>query len=270
MKEIKPGFYKDLSIDDYHSSNGISKSGIMKISKSPIHYWHEYLNENKPEKTRSNDFIIGDMVHTKLMEPEKFEDRFCIAPICDRRTKKGKDEWENLLSSKGNKEICTFDMSYQANCMEESAKNNNEFISLIDGGMYESSIYWNDIETGVLCKSRPDILGFDYVADIKTTKDISPDSFARDCITYGYDIQAAMWQMAIHANFGNMVKSFFILAIEKDPPYATAVYLLSDDMIHHGRKRFQENLKIYKECLDKNEWHSIKPQILELPRWLKL
>ena len=264
------GIYNDLSIEEYHSSAGISKSGLMKIAKSPLHYWHEYLNEENQGATRSKDLIIGDMVHTKILEPEKFEDRFCLAPLCDRRTNKGKEEYAQFLIDSAGKSICDFDMSYQVNCMEESFLKNKEAMSILNNASFETSIYWNDFETDLLCKSRPDILGKNYVADLKTSRDISHDSFARDCIAYGYDVQAAMWQMAVHSQTGEMIKDFIFLVIEKTEPFATAIYIMSDEMVHYGRERFRKYLNIYKECLEENEWGGIKPQILELPRWCKL
>lgn len=270
MIKIEPGFYKDLSIDDYHKSEGISKSGLMKIAKSPKHYWHEYLNDDKRQVKRSDDFIIGDMLHTKLLEPEKLEERFCLAPLTDRRTKQGKEDYAQFLIESEGKTPCNMEMSYQVNCMEESARNNNEFMALIEGGTFESSIFFEDVETGVMLKSRPDILFDSHVADLKTTRDASPESFQRDIITYGYDVQFALMQNSIYAQFGKMIKEFFILAVEKQEPHCTAVYLMSDDIIHYGRKRLREYLSIYKDCLDKNEWGGIKPQILELPKWLKI
>lgn len=271
MKKIECGYYTDLSIEDYHNSEGLSKSGIAKILKSPRHYWHEYFNPDKETKKRSDDFVIGDMVHTKLLEPDKLEERFCLSPLTDRRTKQGKEDYADFLMESAGKTPCTMEMSCQVNCMEESAKSNKEFMSLIEGGAFESSIYFKDVETDLLLKSRPDILFDSHVADLKTTRDASPESFQRDCIAYGYDIQFALMQQATYAQFGKMIKEFFILCIEKEPPYATAVYLMSDDMIHYGRKRLREGLKKYNEIKDmKIQEITYDTKVLELPAWCKL
>lgn len=269
MKTINPGFYKDLSIEDYHSSNGISKSGIMKVARSPLHYWHHYLNPEKEPETRGEHLLLGDVVHTMLMEPHKFDERFCLAPKVDKRTKEGKETWAEFESTIGNKDALREDVYTEAFKMFESANKNKEFMSLIEGGTFESSIYFNESDHGVLCKSRPDILFDGFVSDIKTTKDASPESFARDCIKFGYDVQFAMCQMAVFQQFGKMIKDFFILVVEKEFPYNTGIYLMSDEMIHYGRKRFIDNIKIFKRCAEGNEWPSYGLRTLELPNWLK-
>lgn len=266
---IEPGYYTDLSIEDYHNSEGLSKSGIAKLLKSPRHYWHEYLNPNKPTKKRSDDFIIGDMLHTKLLEPEKLEERFCLAPLTDRRTKQGKQDYAQFLIESEGKTPCTMEMSYQVNCMEQSARSNKEFMSLVEDSFYEHSMYAIDPETGVSIKSRPDIIGKGYIADIKTSRDISKESFTRDTLKFGYDMQFSIAQLCYFLIHGEMIKNFFILAIEKEEPFLTNVYLLSDEFIHYGRKKMIDGLKIYKDCVEKNKWES-EPETLFLPSWIKL
>lgn len=51
MKTYNPGIY-EIENEDYHNSNGLSRSALLTFRKSPLHYWDEYKNENKKEEKR--------------------------------------------------------------------------------------------------------------------------------------------------------------------------------------------------------------------------
>ena len=149
-KVFEPGVYQ-ITNNEYHSSAGISRTGIMEFRRTPKHFWNRYINpEYKPkEKTISLEF--GGAVHPFILEPEKFEEEYSsIKQIRD-----------NLFNDKQAK-------------------------ALLTGARYEHSIYWIDPETQLLCKCRPDIWHENFIVDLKTTKNASYRAFQSDFYHYGY------------------------------------------------------------------------------------
>jgi len=142
-------------------------------------------------------------------------------------------------------------------------------------GTPETSIFWTDPDTGVSCRGRidwmqPDTEYVDYrtIVDIKSTQNASPESFQRDVFKYGYHIQAAMYWDGMTA-LGYYPQSFVFSAWEKKPPFATALYYMTEELLEAGRKEYKKLLKIYAECLKTDTWpgysNSIEP--LLLPDW---
>lgn len=262
--EIKPGVY-DLSIDDYHESEGISRSGIMHFKRSPLHYWHHHINEDKEPENDTDALIFGNAVHTFILEPEKYEHTFLVVPKVDRRTSEGKAKYARLTANLGDKKIITEELHEQVIKISESINKHPFAKDLISNAQYEKSIYWNDPETGILCKCRPDIWRNNSVCDLKTTNDASQSAFQRSIYGYGYHIQAAMIREGLLQACNQKIEEFVFIAVEKEPPFAVGVYLLSKEAIDKGYEEFKEILKHYKLCLENNNWPSYEITQVSLP-----
>ena len=66
-------------------------------------------------------------------------------------------------------------------------------------------------------------------------------------------------------------RKFFWVAVEKDAPYAVAVYEATDAMIEHGRREYRKAIELYLECATYDVWPAYSQQIqtLDLPAWIK-
>lgn len=234
----------------------ISRSCLMLYSKSPYHYWSEKISIEKKSSSDSLAMILGAAVHARVMEPDEFSSRYFVARKCDRRTKKGQQEWsESLLGAQGRIILREEDMEKVKN-LSDSVFAHIEASSLIHGANYEQSIFWIDKETGIHCKARPDILHKNMVVDLKTTKDASYYIFKKDAIKYGYHLQAAMIQEGIYAVTGDIITDFISISIENKHPFPTAIYTFSDETIEQGRSEFRRLLELHKECTENQEWPS--------------
>lgn len=67
---MKPGIYHNISNEDYHGGEGISKSGLDLIAKSPAHYKAviDGITVREPTKAQA----LGTAFHELLLEPELF------------------------------------------------------------------------------------------------------------------------------------------------------------------------------------------------------
>lgn len=263
---MKPGIY-DFSNEDYQKSPGISRSGIMELKKSPMHYWYNYLNKDRPSEPPTEAQLIGSALHEYFLEPEKFEQHFYVMKKINRRTKEGSILFNNFINEAGHRFVLSESVFYQIKAMADVLKNNPVVDKLISNCNYEKSIYWNDKETKVLCKCRPDIYDERLICDLKTTTDASPEAFKMAIYKYGYHIQAAMIQEAFKTLFNKTYEDFVFIVVEKNPPYAQGVYFLAKDAIERGREDFKEAILQYKKCLEKNEWPSFEVSQVSLPAY---
>jgi len=266
---MKSGIYKNISNEAYHASAGISRSGVMAFRMSPLHYWHDYINPAREAREPTLSMLMGEALHTDLLEPELFSKKFLIIPSIDKRTTAGKEFFNKINSEKGIKKLIKMEDYNVISEMRNSILSHPEAKDLIKGANYETSIYWNDLETEILCKARPDIIHENMIIDLKTTDNASPQAFKYSILNYGYHVQAAMLidgQNYINNLSENKINqnNFIIIAVEKKPPYAVAVYILDPATIEKGREIYKSTLIEYKKCLEENRWSSYPTQIISI------
>lgn len=266
-EKIKENGIYDISNNEYHSSPGISRSGIMLLKRSPKHFWHKYINPlREPEKSTAAK-TFGNAVHTAILEPHLFFDQYCIIPKLDKRTTKGKEKFATFSAANIGKIILTEEEYSEIQKISHSINKTEIPQQLVEGAKYEKSIYWTDKETGILCKSRPDIWHTNMIVDLKTTADASFHAFQRDLYSYGYHIQAAMIREGIREIMGKDMSNFIFLAIEKEEPFVPAIYQLDESALDRGRDALKCHLQTYKECLEKNEWPGYPIERISLPAY---
>jgi exodeoxyribonuclease VIII len=107
-----------------------------------------------------------------------------------------------------------------------------------------------------------------YIIDVKTTQDAGSAAFGRSAFNYRYDVQGAFYTDGAESN-GLVVDAFCFIAIEKDPPYAVAVYFLDSKDVALGRQRYKTNLIKYQECVAAGQWpcYPNEAQPIQLPQW---
>lgn len=271
-KSGKPGVY-DLDINEYHSGEGFSRSSLMEFLKSPFHFWYKLNNKEQKEPVdiirKINALDFGNALHTYILENETFFDRYVVMEKVNRTTKDGKARYADVkvfAEERGRQIICQ-EAYQEIEAMAASIDAHNEARELISGAVYEKSIYWNDPNTELLCKVRPDIWHSNMICDLKTCLSGSFKDFQRSVISYGYHLQAGMIQEAIKHVMGEKIKNFIYVAIEKEPPYAVAIYQLDEMAVEEGVARFRHILSGVKQCMDANEWPSYQSGLINLPSW---
>ncbi|EEE2466482.1 exonuclease VIII, partial [Salmonella enterica subsp. enterica serovar Cerro] len=192
--DIQPGIYYDIPNEAYHAGPGVSKSQLDDIADTPaIYLWRK----NAPvdtEKTKSLD--TGTAFHCRVLEPEEFSKRFIIAPEFNRRTSAGKEEEKTFLEecARTGRTVLTAEEGRKIELMYQSVMALPLGQWLVESAGYaESSVYWEDPETGILCRCRPDkiIPEFHWIMDVKTTADIQ--RFRTAYYDYRYHVQDAFY-----------------------------------------------------------------------------
>lgn len=268
IETYKDGVH-DITNDQYHASNGISRSKLMLLDKSPYHFWYETMSGFAEPKEQTPSMVLGSLFHTLLLEPDKFNREYIVSPKIDRRTTRGKEEYEQFLIHAENKIVLTEDQFSKASIMAAQIKEHEIVKTLLDDARFEQSIFWTDKETGLQFKTRPDIWSRKMVVDVKTTIDASQYSFMKASLNYGYYLQAGMAFEAAKA-IGEPFEMFVILACEKEAPYVPAVFIMDQEALQFGVNQFQSYKKKLKKCMDENKWPGYAVQELSIPAFAKV
>jgi len=265
---------KILTLDNYyyHANAGYSRSQILEIKKSAYHFWYKYINTNYKKKCEeSTAMLLGSAVHTAILEPDLFDKQYIVSPKFDRRTKDGKKSYDDFQLQAENKIVIDELVFLKIQIMRDALRKNPQATLILDNenNLYEKSIYWQDINTNILCKSRPDLLNIqkNLICDLKTTSDASERAFSASIYQRGYHIQAAMMIDALQA-VGHEINTFVFLCVESVEPYATAIYILDNESIERGRQDFYALLQTIKRCTEQNFWPSYESKIIKLPNFV--
>lgn len=238
---------------EYREHEGISKSQLFKIAKSPYHF--KYALDNPQEDTKS--LLFGRAAHKYILEKEEFFDEFAIMPNVDRRTTAGKEAYNNFLSASEGKDVITaddFEVIQEMDKAIDAVPLARELLS----GEHEKSFFWVDEVTGEACKCRPDCLteynGLKMITDYKTTDSCADGMFERSCRKYGYKLQAGMYTEGLFQNTFEQY-GFAFVAQEKTAPYAVRVYICTPEYINQGYDQFRELIGIYHDCKLTGNWY---------------
>lgn len=242
-----------ISNAEYRKNPGVSSTDLKKMCKSPAHYkyWKEHADE-----VSTPALVFGKAAHKYMLEQDEFFDEFAVAPVCDRRTKEGKETYARFLEESIGKDVISNE-DFEVIMDMHKALYETPFVAKLLSGEKELSFFAEDFETGLTIKCRPDCIteigGQHLLIDYKTTADAENMKFYRDSIKLNYDLQMAFYLDILKEVTGHDY-TVIIIAQEKSAPYCVNVFELSDQYISSGREVYKEMLNVYKQCLDNDEW----------------
>lgn len=268
-KAFQPYSRLDISNEDYHADKRFeSSTGLKHILRSPAHYQY-YKEDGQKEKEA---YRVGTAIHAALLEHDRFKREYIISPDFNRRTKEGREEelaFKEQAKLDG-KFIVSEDEIVMIERVAENVDKHKGASALLKAGIPEKSFYWEDPETGILCKSRTDSISPYAILDVKSCEDASPNAFMKNCAKFNYDLSAAMYREGVNA-VENDYLDFAFLVVEKKAPYCVALYVAPPEMLTSGLVRFREALNKVKECRQQGEFPAYQPdgnyQMLEWPSW---
>jgi exodeoxyribonuclease VIII len=263
----------EMDIDVYHRHPALSKSGLDNINQSIAHYL--YARKTQPD---TQALKIGRALHTLVLEGEDaFRDGFAYpgkGSTEDNWSTKAGKAWRDEQYAEGRIPL-HYAQAEELTLMLRSLKEHEQaYTWLKQPGMREHSFFWTDVETGIECRCRPDLLaeveGMRVLVDLKTTRDARPQQFLKSVVNYRYHVQDAWYSDGIAAVLGEAPVTFMLVAIESSPPYAVAMYELDHEWLERGRVRYREDLERWAEYQEtQNKWvgYPAEIELLTMPRW---
>jgi len=238
---------------EYHENKSLGASLLKEVLLNAKKFKQLWDGELKIE---SKNLDIGSALHKLALEPESFEEEFAVAPIVNKRTKAGKEAWENFIKENDGKIILSAeDMNLVENMKAKLLKLPN-FKKWLEVGVAEKS-FFTEID-GVGMKCRPDLLvktkkGY-VVIDLKTMSgEATPDNFAKTSANYLYHLQEAVYRRVLEDNGLNIID--FIFAGVSKLEYSEAGYFRHDyTALDLGKDLLDKAIFKFKWCLEHDEW----------------
>lgn len=260
----------DMPDGDYHAHKALSRSALWLFKELPYKYWYQYLSGQAEERKETAALRTGSLIHTMILEPDLFNERYYVMPKVNKATKAGKEAYANAVEKANGRAIINLEEFEMADAMRKSVHDNNVLAkSIITNAKIEHSIFWTDAKTGLELKCRPDIINSPLVGDLKTTANASYREFQLSTFKYGYALQSAMVYKAAEA-LQIPFEKFVFICVEKTPPYATGLYLVDDEMLDFGCRQLRRLLDDYKQCLDASDWRDYGTNYLTVPKWAEI
>lgn len=279
-KISEPGIYAGVPMDAYHGDlcvgPSISSSGLRTIdSESPLHFFDgSYLNPDREEEEPADHHTIGTSVHTLLMRESGFAERFIVRPSQwkDWRTNEAK-AWRKAAIDEGLGVLLPSDLEMIKGIARSVAA--DQFVK--EGGfdgLAEHSIVWQDPETGVWMKARPDVLNLAarVVVDLKTISSADGQSCRKAIGEHGYHVQLGLACEGIEIITGEKFDDgCFLVFAEKKRPYGVNVKPIDAQAIWTGRQIVRRAVRKFAECIERGEWpgYADSGRTAHLPAWLE-
>lgn len=252
---LKKQFFtaEELPNDAYHGGPGISNSGLKLIgSKTPFHFYGQYLDPNKPARKGSRAMLIGTALHAAVLEPHKFEEEFVVADFRDRGAA-GYKAW----AKKQDRHIIMAHEMVNVTNMRRALYNDPAVAAILrDALQFEYSVYAEDFETEELVRIRCDLVtNGGWIVDLKKCQDASDEGIRKSMFNFGYYHQDAfytdVWTMA---HQGEAPAGFAFVFVEEQYPHAVSLVVLDDEDRERGRREYRRNLDLYAHCKAHNSW----------------
>jgi exodeoxyribonuclease VIII len=269
-KKVSPGWYRDISNNDYHTGPGVSSSYLKKfLEQTP-----DFI-KNGEMKPLGKDAQTGTAVHSLVLEPENFKNEVAVMPSLNLRTKEGREKKERFLLANKKKTVIDQTQFEQADCMAKAIVDHPTVRKILDGAINESSIYWwfNDDTInegkGIFCKARPDIISpkFACLGDIKTIDEATYTNCQRTIDRFHYDLSARMYLDGVNQcaeimeeTGGVFFKDFILIFVERNPPYQVVCRALGPKYLQQGETKFKVALRRYAEAKN-NDFPSYQDQV---------
>ena len=247
---MKTILYTDMDAQVYRAEPGLSKHELDAFSVAPMLY-----KRKQEHKKTSKAMEMGTIIHSLVLE-----DRVEYAALpsdIDRRTKAGKEAYQQFCEQHNGKYIISGDEEQMVLGVQEAAK--PMLAELMQGckrKVIEASMFWE--RGGTQCKGRPDLIvqqGDKYlIVDLKTTNGIT--GFDRNFFSLRYHWQAAWYSFGLSKVLGIPLEDveFYFAVVDTEDPYLTQVVIPSTPLLQEAQDAIEVELAKFHACQETNVW----------------
>ncbi len=272
LEPEQPGILYCLGNAEYHATPAVSNSVLSAMHRSPAHCYALHVAPNRKPSAPTAAMSAGTLAHCAILEPDALLERYIVRPDgLDLRTKDGK-AWRDALPA--GVQMIGADEWAAAIAQRDAVRAVPELAELLATGFAEVSAFWQDAETGLACKCRPDWVdtlsdGRVILLDVKTAQEVSPAGFVRSVVRYGYHRQAAWYSAGYAKAAGVEVAGFVFAAVSSAHPFIAAAHTLDDDFLRIGENECRELLDEYADCKLTGRWPAFPGMnLLSPPAWM--
>lgn len=275
----KPGVY-DIPAEEYHAdpveTPSLSASiARVLLDRSPLHAWtrHPRLNPDFEEE-RKDIFDLGSAAHNMVLRQNYWREEIEVVDAADWRTKAAREARDTARAA-GRYPLLT-DQYERLDKMVRVLEQHPQASRAFTDGEPERSLVWQDEETGVWCRARPDWKPADPATpwpDYKTTGDAKPETWDRRfLLDHGGLLRAAFYQEGIRQVCGVENATLCYVVQEIDAPYPITVRVFPNGGAEHviARAMVRKAVHTWAECLRTGAWPTYDlTGVLGLGEWAR-
>jgi hypothetical protein len=290
----QPGAYPDISNEDYHRAPNLlpgpslSSTGAKVIRKrSPLHFWHDSpMNPARPPEVEKTHFGIGKAAHDMLLLSDRWPEHYHVLPEgyrepSERTVNFTDDQLAAIAAREARKTILRHADHQIVGQVAAAIRRNEVATAALTSGIPEMTLAWQDPETEVWLRARPDFLPFSVhqggrdiiVSDLKfvAPQHADPIGFGKAVEKFGYHQSAAFYADGIKAVFGRYPTHWLHIVVEKEAPWCVGLYELPGEDIERGRWLNREAIHTFANCLSTGRWpgYADEPTQVGLPVWAR-
>lgn len=254
LDALQPG--ERLAVDGvpdhvYHAAPGIGSTLMKAASKSMAHFKAARDNVSEPTPQQQAAYDVGNALHTLVLEPDLFLDRFVVQPE-DIPRRAGK-KWELFKAQNADKTILSVSQLATAGAMADSVYDTCG--RFFQGGEAEKS-YWFKHPGGLLLKARIDYQAGDAIVDLKSTKHDTGEQFLR-AVKYDYDQQDALYR------YVSGLPDMIYVGVGKLAPYPPFLAKQGAAVREMAEARLESTIQDLIFAHEFNEFPGVAPELYE-------
>ena len=236
------GLVRGLDAATYHADTQTLSASGAKV-----------LLGKRPPAPDSDTLAFGRLVHVVILEPHRLDEYAVLDPELIGVKVNG-ERSENPTATKAWRDavfnakrdgltIVSPQTLAKAHAMAAAVQKHPEAGRLLATATEHEVSAYADHPSGARVRARFDLLGPDFIGDIKTCRDADPENFGRVINALMYHVSAANYIDIARAN-GLPVERYDLICVEKDPTpggeYRVAVNEVHADAIEKGRELMAE------------------------------
>lgn len=268
---------KDLSIEAYHYekpyTDYLSASSLKQALRSLKAF--KYYQDTNKQQERKIHFDFGNAFELAMLDTQEFMNKVTIFDASARpvptMTFAGKEnkEWKKAIeaaATENNQYIINKDGDHSLTAIQNmllSCNSDETIKALLSKVEYQYSFFWEDLETGLKLKTRPDvsIINKNNLIDIKTTEDVSPKAVSKAISNFNYPTQACMQIDGVQqTGYIDEVDNYFWLFVEKKAPYDAVLYEFSKEDRAVKMAEYKRTLKRVSSAIDSGDYPGYKEE----------
>lgn len=267
------GIHPNVPFEQYVAWDALNHSTLKVMGDSPKHF--KYARD-EAEPYSSDALRFGTLMHTLLLEPERFAEITAPAPINEKTGKPFGMEtkaWAEYAAEHPGKILVGEEELARLRIMaREIRKHEDAKVLFEEASQREVCIVWDCPVTGVRCKGRVDLLislgDKKYIrADLKSCTSARISDLESSLTGLAYHTQDAFYAMGMEAL--GLKSSSMIIAAESARAHDVVVYEINDETRIAANTEVNEWLADLRRCNETDHWPGYAERLIQIgaPLW---
>ncbi len=224
-------------------------SHLRHLGRSPAHYRYHLDNP----VTETDAMRVGSRVHDLVLHGDR--NRFAVWEGGRRAGK----EWDLFALAHAEATILTADQEDRAQNIADAVKGCDLAMAAFFACVTEERRAWTVADRE--CEGTPDAVGAASIAELKVTRDCSPNRFPWHAQRMGWLAQVSWYN---YGCFRGGATNLTIVAVEDQPPHVVTVYRLSPDAAELGSRTWRSHFERLLVCEAEDRWPGYTEAVADL------